>query len=275
MAPAAGATVLPVSPPRGGPARRGPAPGERRRRPVTSWCSSTPTPSRPRRRRPLVAVVDGRTGVGPAVVTGSSVRYEAVSIGPGAGHDHGRGHRRRPRRRWWRGPWRSGRPGPAGSDRTPASVATRRAGAVAEDVALAQRAAAAGVPVTACSGRRRSATGCTPGARAVRRGVEQAPRHGGRRGPAVRLVATVTWVAAVLRAATLAVSDPGPGTGLASVAFAVQFGVLARRLGRFGWAARFSFPSTSSPSSFCSPGPSCWRLSTARRRGGDGRYPSW
>ena len=165
--------------------------------------------------------------------------YEAVSIGPGLVTLLGAGTGGPPRWRWWRRPMAFGPAIAVRRDRYERFGGHGAAPArVAEDLALARAADRAGVAVRSYLGGDRLGYRMYPeGPGQLVEGWSKHLATGAGEVPPVRLVATVAWVAAVLRAAALAVADPGPATGLASVAFAVQFGVLARRLGRFGWVA--------------------------------------
>jgi 4,4'-diaponeurosporenoate glycosyltransferase len=64
--------------------------------------------------------------------------------------------------------------------------------------------------------------------------------------PPLRLAATVIWVAAALQAAISTVGAIAWGAAVpamaAYLAFALQFGVVARRLGRFGAVTALAYP---------------------------------
>jgi hypothetical protein len=163
--------------------------------------------------------------------------YELLSVGPALVTVLGAGVGGPPRRRWWRRPMAFGPAIAVRRDRYERLGGHAAASAsVAEDIALAGAADRAGIPVRSFLG------GDQLGIRMYPEGpaqlVEGWAKHlatGAGAIPPLRLAASVTWVAAALRATLLVLAAPGAATGLAYLAFAAQFGVLARRIGTFGW----------------------------------------
>ena len=175
--------------------------------------------------------------------------YERLSAGPAVVALLGAGTGGPPARRWWRRPFAFG----------PAVAVTvdayRRAGghaavrsSVVDDVALASAADRAGVPVSGYLGaddlRYRMYPG---GAGQLVEGWTKNLASGGRATPPLRLAAVVVWVTAALRAGLGLAGAAGGGAWAAAAAyglFALQFHVLARRVGRFGPLVSLLFPLT-------------------------------
>jgi len=173
--------------------------------------------------------------------------YERLSAGPGLVALLGAGTGGPAVRRWWRGAFAFG---PALA--VPAEVYRRIGGhaavrsSVVDDVALARRADAAGVPVAAYLGGPQLTYRMYPdGFGQLVEGWTKNLATGGRTTPPLRLAAVVVWVTAALQAA-LGVAGVGEGTFIAACAvyvlFAVQFHVLLRRIGDFGLATAALFP---------------------------------
>jgi 4,4'-diaponeurosporenoate glycosyltransferase len=171
--------------------------------------------------------------------------YERPSAGPGVVALLAAGTGGPTARRWWRGAFAFG---PALA--VPADVYRRIGGhaavrgSVVDDVALARRAAAMGVPVAAYLGGPQLTYRMYPGG--LGRLIEGWTKNlaaGGATTPPLRLAAVVAWVAATLQAGLGLV---GGGPLLVAIAvyglFAIQFHVLARRIGDFGVATAALFP---------------------------------
>jgi 4,4'-diaponeurosporenoate glycosyltransferase len=183
--------------------------------------------------------------------------YERLSAGPGLVALLGAGTGDRPRLRWWRAPMAFG---PALA--VPAAAYHRMGGhragraAGADDLALAAAADRAGVPVRSVLGGPLLAYRMYPGGPGqLVEGWTKNLATGGAATPPLRLAAVALWVTAMLLAALglagagLAHGRAGVGAGPAAAAggayllFAAQFHLLARRIGRFGWAgALFPLP---------------------------------
>jgi 4,4'-diaponeurosporenoate glycosyltransferase len=175
--------------------------------------------------------------------------YERVSAGAGLVALLGAGTGEPPRRRWWR---RAFAFGPALA--VPADVYARvgghaaARGSIAEDVALAAVADAAGVPVRSLLGGRLLAYRMYPeGPARLVEGWTKNLATGGAATPPLRLAAVVAWVTAVLQSALTAVGAATGGGALfpalvAYALFALQFHVLARRVGRYGVATSLLHP---------------------------------
>lgn len=170
--------------------------------------------------------------------------YERISAGPALVTVLGAGVGPPSRLRWWRRPVAFG-PAmamPAAEYRRIGGHAAVR-GEIAEDLAFAEVADRAGVPVQSTTG------GALVGYRMYPEGVGRLVEGwsknlatGARSIPPLRLAATVLWVAAALQAAGVAVwawlgmeSAVDAGTALAAyLPFAAQVGVVLHRIGRFG-----------------------------------------
>jgi hypothetical protein len=174
--------------------------------------------------------------------------YEHLSAGPAVIATLGAGLGGPPAHRWWRRPIAFG---PAVAvrhdvyDRIGGHGAVRDE--VAEDLALARVAADAGVPVRAVlAGDLVTYRMYPEGIGSLVEGWSKNLATGAGATPPVRLAATVTWVAAALQAAASAAGaalGSGATPALAAYAlFVVQFHVLARRVGRFGWATSLAYP---------------------------------
>jgi 4,4'-diaponeurosporenoate glycosyltransferase len=170
--------------------------------------------------------------------------YELLSAAPGLVALLGAGTGDRAARRWWRRPMAFG-PAmaiPADAYRhIGGDLAVR--GEVVDDVALAAAADRAGVPVGSLLGGSQLAYRMYPdGLATLVEGWTKNLASGGASTPPLRLVAVAVWVTAALlaglalgRSVTGSVSTVPAVT--AYVAFAIQFHVLARRVGRFGGAS--------------------------------------
>lgn len=118
-------------------------------------------------------------------------------------------------------------------------------GEVAEDLALAGRFAAGGLPVHCLAGGHLVRYRMYRNLRGIVEGWSKNVATGARRTPAVRTAAIVWWVSALLTVgmqAARAVPGLGDGTALSSTwalyaAITLQVAVLARQVGRFGPAA--------------------------------------
>ena len=173
--------------------------------------------------------------------------YEHLSAGPAVISTLGAGSGGPPRHRWWR---REIAFGPAVAvrrdvyERIGGHAAVR--GEVAEDLALARVAAAAGVPVRAVlAGDLVEYRMYPEGLRSLVEGWSKNLATGAGATPPLRLAATVAWVAAALQAAISAVGALATWSAPAVagyVLFVVQFDVLARRVGRFGRATSIAYP---------------------------------
>lgn len=174
--------------------------------------------------------------------------YEHLSAGPAVIATLGAGLGGPPAHRWWRRPIAFG---PAIAvrrdvyDRIGGHRAVRHE--VAEDLALARVAADAGVPVRAVlAGDLISYRMYPEGVGSLVEGWSKNLATGAGTTPPVRLAATVAWVAAALQAAASAVGAVLGGGAPTAVAayllFVAQFHVLARRVGRFGWATSAAYP---------------------------------
>lgn len=161
--------------------------------------------------------------------------YEYLSVGPAVVTVLAGGLGPSPQWRWWRHPVAFG---PA--------IAVRRDvyerfgghaavhGDLVEDLALARAADRAGVPVRAqLAGDLISYRMYPEGLRSLLHGWGRNLARGAGTTPLLRLVATVLWVVAALHSGLVLVVDPGWLAVLGYAAFAVQFAVVARRVGRF------------------------------------------
>lgn len=185
--------------------------------------------------------------------------YERLSAGPAVVALLGAGTGGPPRRRWWRRPFAFG-PAlavPAGEYRRLGGHAAVT-GAVTDDVALAAAADRQGVAVTGLLAGSMATYRMYPGGLpGLVEGWTKNLALGGAAAPVLRTSAVAVWVTAALRsgldlAAAAAAAGPvggggGWGRGLALPAvvyllFAVQFHVVARRIGRFGPVTSALFP---------------------------------
>lgn len=175
--------------------------------------------------------------------------YELLSAGVGVVALLGAGTGGPPAQGWWRRPLAFG-PAlaiPAAAYRRIGGHAAGR-GAIADDIALAAAAERAGVPRRALLAGPLLAYRMYPeGPAQLLEGWTKNLATGGAATPPVRLAAVVVWVTATLQAGlTLAAAAAGQAAVVPAVAayllFAVQFHVLARRIGRFGPAAGILFP---------------------------------
>jgi 4,4'-diaponeurosporenoate glycosyltransferase len=170
--------------------------------------------------------------------------YEHLSAGPAVISTLGAGLGGPARYRWWRRPIAFG---PA--------VAVRRdvyerigghasvRGEVAEDLALARVADRAGVPVHALlAGPLLRYRMYPEGLGSLVEGWSKNLAVGAGATPPLRLAATVAWVAAALQAAISLAGTSGWPALVAYVAFVAQFGVVARRVGRFGPVTTVAYP---------------------------------
>lgn len=175
--------------------------------------------------------------------------YELLSAGIGLVALLGAGTGATPARRWWRRPFAFG-PAlavPAGVYREIGGHAAVRS-SIVDDVALARVADDHGVPVVALLGGPDLRYRMYPGGPGqLIEGWTKNIAAGGGATPPVRLAAVVLWVAAALQAALAAAGAldlAGPWwVGLAAYGlFAVQFHVLARRIGSFGVVTAAVYP---------------------------------
>jgi 4,4'-diaponeurosporenoate glycosyltransferase len=173
--------------------------------------------------------------------------YERLSAGPAVIATLGAGLGGPPEQRWWRRPIAFG---PALAVRRDVYERIGGHGAVrhevAEDLALARVAADAGVPVRAVlAGDLVSYRMYPEGLRSLVEGWSKNLATGAGATPPLRLAATVTWVAAALQATASALAavlgSGNPRAVAAYLLFAAQFHVLARRIGRFGWATSVAY----------------------------------
>ena len=173
--------------------------------------------------------------------------YERLSAGVGLVALLGAGTGGPPAHRWWRRPFAFGPALAVPSDvyhRIGGHAAVRAA--IVDDLALAARADAQGVPVAAFLGRPDLRYRMYPGG--VRQLVEGWTKNlatGGMATPPLRLAAVAAWVTAALQAALGLVGTAGGGGlfGLAAyLLFAGQFHLLSRRIGRFGAVAALAYP---------------------------------
>ena len=170
--------------------------------------------------------------------------YERASAGPvlvtmlGAGTGQGR------EPGWWRAPVAFG-PAMAMRRSDYASIGGHASvrGEVNDDLALARRAEARGLRVEALLG------GSSIGYRIYPGGVAQLAEgwtknlaSGAGAIPPIRLAACVAWVAAGLAAGIAFVSTPTILHAVIYAAFALQVGVVLRRVGRFGPATYVLYP---------------------------------
>ncbi|HET6952093.1 MAG TPA: glycosyltransferase [Acidimicrobiales bacterium] len=175
--------------------------------------------------------------------------YEALSAGPGLVALLGAGTGGSPVGRWWRRPFAFGPAlaSPAAAYRRSGGHRAVR-GDVADDVALAAAADRAGVPVQAVLGGDRLRYRMYPdGLGRLVEGWAKNLATGGAATPPLRLAAVAAWVTAALQAGgapVVAAVAGGPARAAiaAYLLFALQFHVLARRIGRFGVAASVLFP---------------------------------
>ncbi len=170
--------------------------------------------------------------------------YELLSAAPGLVALLGSGTGDRPARRWWRRPMAFG-PAmaiPADGYRHVGGHGAVR-GEVADDVALAAAADRAGVPVRSLLGGSRLAYRMYPeGLGTLVEGWTKNLASGGASTPPLRLAAVAVWVTASLLAGLALGESVAAGASAvpavaAYAAFAIQFHVLARRVGRFGPAS--------------------------------------
>ena len=174
--------------------------------------------------------------------------YERLSAGPAVISVLGAGTGGPPRHLWWRRPIAFGPAVAVRRDvyqRIGGHAAVRAE--VAEDLALARVAAAAGVPVRALLGGDLISYRMYPeGLGSLVEGWSKNLATGAGVTPPLRLAATVIWVAAALQAAISTVGAIAWGAAVPAIAaylaFVVQFGVVARRLGRFGTATALAYP---------------------------------
>jgi hypothetical protein len=170
--------------------------------------------------------------------------YERLSAGPAAISVLGAGIGPPPRVRWWRRPMAFG---PAIAvrrdvyERAGGHAAARTA--VAEDLALARAADRAGVAVRSFAGDDRLGYRMYPeGAGSLVEGWSKNLAAGAGATPPVRLAAVVVWVGGALQGPLALVADPSALAVAAYLAFAGQFGLLLRRVGRFGAATALAYP---------------------------------
>jgi 4,4'-diaponeurosporenoate glycosyltransferase len=170
--------------------------------------------------------------------------YELLSAAPGLVALLGAGTGDRPARRWWRRPMAFG-PAmaiPADAYRHVGGHGAVR-GEVADDVALAAAADRAGVPVGSLLGGSQLTYRMYPdGLATLVEGWTKNLASGGASTPPLRLAAVAVWVTASLLAGLALGESVTAGASAvpaaaAYVAFATQFHVLARRVGRFGRAS--------------------------------------
>lgn len=191
---------------------------------------------------------------GAAVATGGLVSaqprhrvewwYERATAGPAAVTLLGAGTGGPPSRRWWRRPMAFG-PAVAIARDAHTAIGGHAAvrGEVAEDVALARVADAAGLPVTAVLGDELLAYRMYPeGLGRLVEGWTKNLAAGAGATPPLRLLAVVVWVAAALQAVISLATSPTAVSGLAYAAFAVQVGVVLHRVGRFGATTAILYP---------------------------------
>jgi 4,4'-diaponeurosporenoate glycosyltransferase len=167
-----------------------------------------------------------------------------LSAAPGLVALLGAGTGDRPARRWWRRPMAFG-PAmaiPADAYRHVGGHGAVR-GEVADDVALAAAADRAGVPVGSLLGGSQLTYRMYPdGLATLVEGWTKNLASGGASTPPLRLAAVAVWVTASLLAGLALGESVTAGASAvpaaaAYVAFATQFHVLARRVGRFGRAS--------------------------------------
>jgi 4,4'-diaponeurosporenoate glycosyltransferase len=170
--------------------------------------------------------------------------YEYLSMGPAVVTVLAGGLGPSPRWRWWRHPVAFG---PAVAvrrdvyERFGGHAAVR--GDLVEDLALARAADRAGVPIRAqLAGDQISYRMYPEGPRSLLHGWGRNLARGAGATPRLRLVATVLWVVAALHSGLVLALDAGWLSLLCYAAFAVQFGVVARRVGRFTPAASALHP---------------------------------
>jgi 4,4'-diaponeurosporenoate glycosyltransferase len=170
--------------------------------------------------------------------------YELLSAAPGLVALLGAGTGDGPARRWWRRPMAFG-PAmaiPADAYRHVGGHGAVR-GEVADDVALAAAADRAGVPVGSVLGGSQLTYRMYPdGLATLVEGWTKNLASGGASTPPLRLAAVAVWVTASLLAGLALGESVTAGASTvpavaAYVAFATQFHVLARRVGRFGRAS--------------------------------------
>ncbi|MEW1952783.1 glycosyltransferase [Terrabacter sp. NPDC080008] len=161
--------------------------------------------------------------------------YEYLSMGPAVVTVLAGGLGASPRWRWWRKPIAFG---PAIAVRRDAyerfgGHASVR-GDLVEDLALARAADRAGVPVRALlAGEQISYRMYPEGPRSLLHGWGRNLARGAGATPLPRLAATVVWVVAALHAGLVLAVDPRLLSLLCYAGFAVQFGAVARCVGRF------------------------------------------
>jgi 4,4'-diaponeurosporenoate glycosyltransferase len=170
--------------------------------------------------------------------------YELLSAAPGLVSLLGAGTGARPPRRWWRRPMAFG-PAmaiPADAYRRVGGHGAVR-GEVVDDVALAAATDRAGVPVASfLAGSHLTYRMYPDGLATLVEGWTKNLASGGASTPPLRLAAVAVWVTASLSAG-LALGESGMAAAsvlpavAAYLAFATQFHVLARRVGRFGPAS--------------------------------------
>jgi len=116
---------------------------------------------------------------------------------------------------------------------------------IAEDLALARAADAAGIPVRTLTGGDLLTYRMYPeGVRTLVDGWSKNLAAGARGTPPLRMVATVLWVTGALQAPLLLLTRAAsPWVALALWAgYAAQTGVVLRRIGRFGWVVPVLYP---------------------------------
>lgn len=175
--------------------------------------------------------------------------YERLSAGPALVSLLGAGTGAPPRQRWWR---RAIAFGPAIAvrrdvyERIGGHAAVR--GEVAEDLALARTADAAGVPVRSLLAGDLVRYRMYPeGPASLVEGWSKNLATGAGAIPPARLAAAVAWVTGALQAPVTLAGAVVAGGGLAPalagyVAFVLQFALLSRRIGRFGAATSAAYP---------------------------------
>ena len=116
-------------------------------------------------------------------------------------------------------------------------------GAVVEDVALARRFAAAGLPVSVFGGKDAIRFRMYPGgvAQLVEGWTKNIATGASTTGP-VALAMTCTWVAGGITAAWSLATVPTAVTALAYLAYAAQIGSMLHRIGRFPWWTAPAYP---------------------------------
>lgn len=170
--------------------------------------------------------------------------YERISAGPAMITALGAGIGPTPRGRFWRRPMAFGPAIAVRSDvyrRIGGHAAVRTE--VAEDLALAREADAAGVPVRSALGEEHIRYRMYPeGIASLLEGWSKNLALGAGATPLLRLAAVVVWIAAALRAPMVLLSDPGLLPLAAFAAFVAQVGLVLHRIGRFGPATAVAYP---------------------------------